>query len=115
MSGGKNPNSLANLRPIQKGEVRNPAGRYGGKNASITQFIKEKLQEMADNGKSNAEIIAEKCILRAKQGDLQYINMLLNRLEGPVRTETDINVTGNALGVIVVPKKEEIEDNIEEE
>lgn len=101
----RHPNSLANLQPIQKGEVRNPAGRYGGKNASITKFIKEKLQEMTDSGKSNAEIIAEKCILRAKQGDLQYINMLLNRLEGPVKT--DLNVTSDSgLGVIILPQKE---------
>lgn len=111
----QHPNSRANLKPIQKGEVRNKDGRNAGKNASITKFIREKLEEMAADGKTNAEIIAEKCILRAKSGDLQYINMILNRLEGVPKQETDINVTGNALGVIVVPSKDyQIEDKTED-
>lgn len=39
----KHPNSLANLKPIKKGEVRNPYGYRGKTNEEIKQLIKAGL------------------------------------------------------------------------
>ena len=106
MKNGTNPNSLANLRPAKKGDIRNPNG-YNG-NMKLTTILKEALEKEASPGKTHADIIMESIIRECKRGNPALIKEIFDRIDGRVKQETDVTVTGNALGVIVVPSKEDI-------
>jgi hypothetical protein len=72
------PNSLKNLRPAKKGEVRNPKGRPK-KRVSLTDNLKDELlkipKELTVNGVkiqndyTNAELIAKAWVRKMVQGD----------------------------------------------
>jgi hypothetical protein len=112
---GKHPNSLANLRMVQPGEIRNPSGRKSG--WTLTTVIKNALMEQSKTtpDKTNADIIVETIIRECKKGNAVLIKEVLNRIDGAVKIESDVNVTGNNLGVIIIPNKDvEIEDVVEE-
>ena len=60
---------LANLKPAKKGEVRNPKGRPP-KNLSLISCLKEELAKVDKHtGKTNAQLIAERMVADAKDGD----------------------------------------------
>lgn len=83
-------NSLKNLKPAQPGEVRNPKGKpkgtltaktiikkwLAGKEA-ITNPITKKIVKM-----SQLDIMVLKQIEKARKGDTNAFNALLNRMEG---------------------------------
>jgi hypothetical protein len=100
---GKHPNSQSNLRPVKKGEVRNPKGR--GNTKSISAVLKEALNQngelkvagyrLGENGEKTTEwvevvveipkkeAIAIKLINKAfKMDDMKALQILMDRTEG---------------------------------
>lgn len=110
--------SKEHLIPAKKGEIKNPYGRagkdgLGGKTSkSLKELLKQKINEIdEETGKSFAELIIEQGIRQAKRGDLKFIELVWDRLEGKPQQYIDQNITGNGLGVIVLPDKDvEIEE-----
>ena len=102
-----------NLIPPKPGEIRNPWGRngkngLGGKTAkTLKELLLEKINEIdEETGKSVAELIIEKGLIQAKRGDLKFIEMMWDRLEGKPKQSIDQNISGDGLGVIILPQKE---------
>ena len=90
MPRGDNPNSRANLRPIQPGEVRNPSGRP-------RQVATKLLREMAAETRAGAEwsrlsAIVDQLLSKAEGGDLDAIKIVLDRLEGRPRQSVSLDV-----------------------
>jgi hypothetical protein len=90
MPRGENPNSRANLRPIQPGEVRNPSGRP-------RQVATKLLREMAAETRTGAEVsrlsaIVDQLLSKAEGGDLDAIKIVLDRLEGRPRQSVSLDV-----------------------
>jgi hypothetical protein len=110
---GLHPNSLANLKKIKPGEVRNPNGRPR-KDVSLTSLLKaemEKIPEVYDkNGKKNTRTWRELLVEAWLRGALKnpvLLKELLDRLEGKVAQP----VTGEGGG----PIKSEITINVNSE
>lgn len=107
-----NPKGNPNITKtaIKPGEVRNPKGNNG--NFKLTTLVNKILEEPSSNdpNKTNADIIVDAIIKECKRGNPVLIKELWSRLEGAVKT--DLNVTSdNGLGVIILPKKEELKDD----
>lgn len=110
-----------NLRPIKPGEVRNPFGRagrsgMGGKTAkTLKELLESKLEEIdEETGKSAAEIIIEQLVRQAKRGDGKFIELAFDRTLGKAPQYIENNVTGCGLGVVILPNKEEIDEEKED-
>lgn len=80
---------LAALAPHQfkPGQSGNPSGRP--KNV-LTKALRKKLEEV-NGDKSNAELVADKLVALALDGNLEAIKIALDRMEG--RPRQSINVT----------------------
>jgi len=85
-----NPNSLKNLKPFKKGEVRNPNGRPT-KDYSITTIIKEMLDlpcdaaiPGADGVKTWRQLVAKAILYGSAKGQPQMVSQLLDRVEGKI-------------------------------
>lgn len=110
------------LIPPKKGEIRNPWGRagkdgMGGKTTkSLLELLKEKVNEIdEETGKSIAELIIDQGLRQAKRGDLKFIELVFDRLEGKPKQQIDQTVNGSGLGVVILPNKNiEIENNEDE-
>jgi hypothetical protein len=113
---GKPNKGHANIKPIQKGEVRNPKGRPVGSVNSKT--VIKKLLEMGavkidpktkrvidikglDGKKINfAEAIFTAILNKAVKGDVVAANALFDRLEGKPKQTTDVNVPNGSVVLI---------------
>lgn len=87
---GKNSGRIKNLRPWKKGQSGNPLGRP--KKTLIADALRAKLAEIDPNdpdGRTNAEIIADRMIARAKQKDRgqQDAAEIADRTEGKPRQQ----------------------------
>jgi hypothetical protein len=84
-AGAGRERSLANLRPFQKGQSGNPAGRP--KNV-LTRALRTKLEE-AESGepgaRTNAEVLADKLFDLALSGNVEALKICFDRLEGRPR------------------------------
>lgn len=108
-----NPRAIDNLKPIKKGEVRNPKGRPPGIPNTKTRLKKflEILQEI-DNpitGEKEVLSVAEqmdlKQILKAtKEGDQKSYQLLLDRLEGKPKESIDLTHSGEVQFTNNVPR-----------
>lgn len=95
--------SLENLIPPQKGEVRNPKGKEPGTlsfKASLRKMLA--IEETKVNELTNlAEVLTQQDLLniaqikKAKEGDTQAYNAIIDRLEGKPTQSIDNNHTGN--------------------
>ena len=87
---------LLNLRPRWKsGESGNPAGRP---KSSITSILREKLEQIGEDGRSKAEIVAdilyEMATSKGSRGQMPALIELLDRIEGKVADKhLNVNVS----------------------
>lgn len=90
------------LKPIKKGEVRNPTGKTGINQA--TEFAKLFKEAMTAEGEDAAKILREMMktgALKAKAGDPRFWDSFMDRIVGkPVqtihqKTKVEHTVTGN--------------------
>lgn len=111
-----------NLKPIKPGEIKNPWGRagkdgLGGRTSkSLKELLKEKINEIdEETGKSIAELIIEQGLRQAKRGDIKFIELVFDRLEGKPQQYIEQNNTGDGLGIVILPNKNiEIVNNEDE-
>jgi|SRR3990167_4584365 len=91
---------LANLRPIKKGEIRNPTGRPS-KDRCLTSIIKAMLPEkcglLDKNGiviqKTWREILAEATMRLAVKGNSTALKEVWDRIDGKQAQTIDLNAT----------------------
>lgn len=94
------------LTPWKPGQSGNPRGRPKGV-FSLTEEMKKYLaeKELDEDGKptgrTNARAFIELVVEKAADGNPEALKQVINRLEGPVPTESKVDVTsaGKALGV----------------
>lgn len=75
--------------PFQPGVSGNPGGRPKGA-VSLVQIMLKKLAEEGIDGRTRAEIVAEKAIEKAEAGDFQMFNAILERTDGKVPQQVDL-------------------------
>lgn len=94
----KNSRKLANLRPIQKGEVRNPKGKpKGTKNfATIARkWLESPAETIHPITKKRAhltqlDVIILEQIKKARRGDTRAFEALLDRMDGKPSSQKEI-------------------------
>lgn len=74
---------------FKKGEAGNPNGRP--KRKTISEQIRDLLQQEGKNGKTNLEELAEVIIKQAKKGRYPFIKEIFERMEGKVADKTQIS------------------------
>ncbi len=89
----------ANLRPIKKGEVRNPKGRPKGE--SLTTKIRRILDEPEGNG-TKADKMMELAVQYARKGDFRFFKEIIDRMDGKV-PDRIANADGGAIFFTIKP------------
>jgi ribosomal protein L18E len=82
---------LAGLKPFQKGQSGNPAGRP--KTAILSNAIRKKLTEIDETDpqrRTYAEILVEQLVMKAKTGDVQALKEIADRTEGKARQSVSL-------------------------
>jgi hypothetical protein len=92
---GYNPNSLKNLKPAKKGEVRNKTGRPK-KLPKLDELLAEVLGD-TEEGKTQAQTILEALVKKANSGDVKAAALLLDRGYGKVKENIDITTNDESL------------------
>lgn len=92
----QNPKSLKNLKPPQKGEVRNPNGRGNSKNTKtiLERFLNIEMKQKNPftqeiEQMSVLELMNLKQIANALEGDLAAFKEIIDRHEGKVVVKTE--------------------------
>ena len=105
-----NKKSLQNLKPMKKGETRNPNGRpKGGLNSktilnkflSLQQKFKNPVTGEFEN-MSVYEVMSLSIIAKARKGDLNAYKEILDRLEGKAQQKIDHTTDGEAINKVTV-------------
>ena len=91
-----NPKSKDNLKPIKKGEVKNPKGAPR-KLPNLDIILANVLGAENAEGKTAAEQIIEAIRRRANAGDVKAANLLLERGWGKVKEKIDITTNEESL------------------
>ena len=81
---------LKNLKPIQKGEVRNPNGAKGRKLPGLDILLAEVLGEET-KGVTAALQMIQALQKKAAKGDVRAAELLMNRAYGKVKENIDLN------------------------
>jgi len=111
---GKNPKSLANLKPARKGEVRNPQGinkrpfsdLYFAVSQEIVpewkrrQLNKEAGGPLHPKGTTWAEAHSRALHAKAADGDVSAVRELADRVEG--RAPERLQITGNTKQMVTI-------------
>ena len=123
----KHPNSLKNLKPIKKGECRNPTGRpkdlLGHKMRLLTAeefaeianlIIKGSIDELRkiakdDNQTALKVMLSAVAVKIISKGDMNALDTLLNRLVGKVKETVHHKIDTSS--IVVLPEKEFREDD----
>lgn len=111
-----NPKSRENLKPIKKGEVKNPKGAPR-KLPNLDKILANVLGEENEQGITAAEQIIDAIRRRANSGDVKAANLLLDRGWGKVKEKIDITTNEESLNKpsiqieIVTNKKDGKENN----
>ena len=108
--------SIENLKPVRKGEVRNPRGKPKGSINSKTVIRKFlEMNAVAIDPKTRKKVavkglkgepitymeaIIVRMIQRAMKGDVTAFNAILDRLEGRPKQSTDVNLPTGAVVLI---------------
>ncbi len=89
-----NPNSLKNLRPIQKGQVLNPRGPPK-KVDCLLECIKGELVKTSINSKlTNEQLIASMLVAQATRGNIKAIELMMSYLHAKLAQGLDLNAQG---------------------
>jgi hypothetical protein len=88
---GKNGNVPPAEHRWKKGVSGNPGGRPKG--SGVTGALRTLLEQI-HNGKPLKEVLAERWLKDALSGKPAHLQMLLDRTEGKVRDEHDVNISG---------------------
>jgi hypothetical protein len=91
-----NPKSKENLKPIKKGEVKNPKGAPR-KLPKLDVILANVLGMENEEGKTAAEQIIDAMRRKANSGDVKAANLLLERGWGKVKEHVDITTDGEKL------------------
>jgi len=91
-----NPKSKTNLKPIVKGEVRNPNGAPR-KLPKLDVILANVLGEENKDGKTAAEQIIEAMRRKANAGDTRAASLLLDRGWGKIKESLDITTDGEKI------------------
>jgi hypothetical protein len=91
-----NPKSKTNLKPITKGEVRNPNGAPR-KLPKLDVILANVLGEENKDGKTAAEEIVEALKKQAKAGNVKASQLLLDRGWGKIKESLDITTDGEKI------------------
>ena len=87
---------LLNLRPIKKGEIRNPHGRPK-KELCLTSLLKEELEKICPAEKANGRTWKEMIVLAtmrlAISGKAEALKEVWQRTDGRVVQGIDLNAT----------------------
>jgi hypothetical protein len=102
---GKHPNSMANLKPIQPGESRNPNGRPKG--TSITHKMREIVEK--DDG-AVADALVRAAVKAAMKGDFRFWQEILNRVDGKVADRIAGHDGGELIARYVIDKGDSAEN-----
>lgn len=113
---GSHANSRANLKPIKKGEIRNPNGRpQGSRNISLvlkeilmaeapevlvdSKFVQEFTRELGLRRITNADVMAARIVFEAlMNGEPWAIKELIDRTEGkPIQISEITGRDGNPI------------------
>ena len=102
--------NLKTLRPMKKGETRNPNGRPKGslnsktilnKFLALEQQVKNPITGEFEN-MSVYELMSLAIIAKARKGDLQAYKEILDRLEGKAQQKIDHTTDGEKINKIQV-------------
>lgn len=87
------PNSLKNLKPAQKGEIRNPKGSPGRKRKlpSLEYILADVLGKENKEGITQAQAIIQALATKARRGDVKAADLLLNRGYGKVKESIELS------------------------
>ena len=108
--------ALANLKPAQKGEVRNPNGRWGkgGKENSFRGLLSDLLfTAVSSNGETRAELLVQALFEKAMLGDVKAMDMIMDRYEGKVKETVKVE-SDDGLACMILPNKKskEIQEEV---
>jgi hypothetical protein len=111
-----NPKSKTNLKPIVKGEVRNPNGAPR-KLPKLDVILANVLGEENKDGKTAAEEIVEALKRQAKAGNVKASQLLLDRGWGKIKESLDITTDGekinkSSIQIEIITTKKDGEDQI---
>ena len=105
--GNLNPASLANLKPIAKGECRNPYGRKG-KDGTGGITLKGEFRDYIKNAtKEQRDAVWVGLWNKAMSGDVAAIKLWVE-LNGEQVNEQKVEATSGAQIVINIPPAEEV-------
>ncbi len=89
------PNSLANLHPVQKGEIRNPKGP-GKKIDCLIDCIKAELAKPSlAPGLTNEQLIAAMLVSQATKGNLKAAELIMSYTTAKPTASVDLNAKGS--------------------
>jgi hypothetical protein len=88
---GKHPNSRANLKPIQPGQVLNPSGRPRQVATKLLRDLATTQIEGAEEGDTYAKRIALKVLQMASDGNTEAIKIYHDRMEGRPRQSISLD------------------------
>ncbi len=104
------PNSLANLTPIQKGQVLNPKGGPK-KEDSLLMCIEEELAKLSLNGKlTRAQMVAMALVDKAEMGDTRAAELFMSYLHA--RPTTQVGISGETTLRVIYDGVKEIESAV---
>lgn len=83
--------SLANLKPFKPGQSGNPKGRPPG--MRLSNLYRAELEKTGPDGRTMGEVIAEKIVTMACNGDLGAMREIVDRLEGKPRQAVDLEAS----------------------
>ena len=74
--------------PFKPGETGNPRG------SSATQRLTSALKQLMDKKEGIDEALANVVVSRALRGEIRYVELLFDRVDGKVLDKTEINLVG---------------------
>jgi hypothetical protein len=105
-----NPKSLANLRPRwQPGQSGNPKGRTK-KEDCLLSCIKDSLAQKDESGLTREQVIADRLVCLAAEGDLKAIQLVLEYTALKPAAAISLEVAGPGGGAVQVTRIEVVKD-----